>query len=77
MRHADAQSQMNGLQREDPEHQFMLREQPEGEWQVVRLGLRPRSNEHLRAERGAVCDLPPDPRPSLIRQIPPYGPPGV
>lgn len=40
------------LQREDPDHQFLLREQPEDEWQIVRLNLRAMTSRHLRAERG-------------------------
>lgn len=76
MRRVDAQSLRDRLQGEDPEHQYLVREQPGDEWEVVRLGLAPRASQNLIAERGEPEDLPEDPRPSLIRQIPPYGPPG-
>jgi hypothetical protein len=55
----------------------MLRAQSADEWEVVRIGLAQSTAQHLRAERGEPADPPEDPRPSLIRQIPPYGAPGL
>ncbi len=77
MRHIDAESLRDRLEREDPDHQYLVRSQPGDEWEVVRIGLAQRAPQHLRAEHGEPADLPEDPRPSLIRQIPPYGPPGL
>ncbi len=77
MRRIDAELLRDRLQREDQDHKYLLREQPEDEWEVVRIGLPPSGPQHLRAEHGEPADLPEDPRPSLIRQIPPYGPPGL
>lgn len=77
MRHIDAESLRDRLQREDPDYRYLVREQPEDGWEVVRIGLAQRPSQHLTAERGEPADLPEDPRPSLIRQIPPYGPPGL
>lgn len=77
MRRTDAESLRDRLQREDQDHRYLLRAQPGDEWEVVRVGLAPRRPRQLRAEHGEPADLPGDPRPSLIRQIPPYGPPGV
>ncbi len=54
---------------------YLVREQTGDEWEVVRIGLAPTVSPELTAERGEPADAPEDPRPSLIRQIPPYGPP--
>lgn len=77
MRRVDAEALVDRLQRDDQDHQYLLREQPGDEWEVVKIGLAQRIPQHVRAERGEPADLPEDPRPSLIRQIPPYGPPGL
>jgi hypothetical protein len=77
MRRIDAEALRDRLQREDQDHRYLLREQPGDEWEVVRLGLARRNLQHLKAEHGDPAELPADPRPSLIRQIPPYGPPGL
>jgi len=75
MRREEAEAQRERLQRDDHEHTYFVREQPAGEWEVVRANLqRPTSN--VAAERGEPAAPPEDPRPFLIRQIPPYGPPG-
>jgi hypothetical protein len=77
MRRANAESLRDRLQREDRDHRYLLRAQSADEWEVVRIGLAQSTAQHLRAERGEPADPPEDPRPSLIRQIPPYGPPGL
>lgn len=69
MRRIDAEFLRERLQREDPDHQFLLREQPQNQWQVVRLDVR--------ARRFAAFDPPGDLRPFLVRQVPPYGHAGV
>jgi hypothetical protein len=75
MRREEADAERERLQRDDREHTYVVREQPVGEWEVVRINL-PRRTSDVVAERGEPSGLPEDPRPSLIRQIPPYGPPG-
>jgi hypothetical protein len=62
-------------QRDDHDHTYLVRERPGGEWELVRIDLAHRTS-HVRAERGKPADPHDDPRPSLIRQIPPYGPSG-
>ena len=75
MRREEAEAQREKLQRDDHEHTYFVREQPAGEWEVVRTNL-PRSSLNVVAERGQPAAPAEDSRPSLIRQIPPYGPPG-
>ena len=75
MRREEAEAQRERLQRDDHDHTYVVREQPLGEWEVVRTNL-PRPTADVVAEPGKPAALPEDPRPSLIRQIPPYGPPG-
>jgi hypothetical protein len=75
MQRQDAEAQRDRLQLDDHDHTYLVREQPVGNWEVVRIDLPHRASE-VRAERGEPADLPDDPRPSLIRQIPPYGPAG-
>jgi len=76
MRRDDAEAERDRLQHDDHDHTYLVRERSDGDWEVVRVDLAHRVRE-LRAERGDPTDPPPDPRPSLIRQIPPYGPPGI
>jgi hypothetical protein len=40
------------------------------------MNLRHRTSDVV-AERGKPADVPEDPRPLIIRQIPPYGGPGI
>jgi hypothetical protein len=70
---ADARREM--LQRDDHEHTYFVHEQPAGEWEVVRTNL-PGPTLNVVAQRGEPTPPPEDARPFLIRQIPPYGPPG-
>ncbi len=77
MHRIDAESLRDRLQHEDPDHQYSVRGQSGDEWEVVKFGLARRASQHLTAQRGEPTDLPEDPRPSLIRQVPPYGPPGL
>ncbi|MBV9416008.1 MAG: hypothetical protein JO363_13585 [Solirubrobacterales bacterium] len=77
MRHDEAEAERQRLQQDDHEHTYVVREQPSGEWEVVRTNVpRPRPTSDAVAERGEPAAPPEDPRSSLIRQIPPYGPPG-
>lgn len=73
MRHEEAEAERQRRQRDDHEHTYVLREQPSGEWEVVRINV-PRPTSDAVAERGEPAAPSEDPRPSLIRQIPPYGP---
>ena len=75
MQREEAEAQRERLQRDDQEHTYFVRERPAGEWEVVRADV-PHRTANLVAERGEPADRPEDPRPSLIRQIPPYGPGG-
>ncbi len=75
MRREDAEARQDRLQRDDHGHTYLVRERPEGEWEVVQIDVAHRTSD-VRADRGKPGDPPDDPRPSLIRQIPPYGPPG-
>ena len=75
MRREEAEAERERLQRDDQEHTYFVRERPAGEWGVVRLNL-PRRASNVVAERGEPAAPPEDPRPFLIRQISPYGPPG-
>lgn len=76
MRRADAKAERDRLQRDDHAHTYLVRGRPDGEWEVVRVDV-PWRAQRLTAERGDPADPPPDQRPSLVRQIPPYGPPGT
>ena len=73
MRREEAEAERERLQRDDHQHTYVVREQPAGEWEVVRLNLRHRTSDVV-AEQGKPADVPQDPRPSIVRQIPPYGP---
>ncbi len=73
MHRKEADAQRDRLQQEDPGHTYVVSEQPAGGWAVVRIGL-PRRAENVTGERGKPASIPDDPRPSLMRQIPPYGP---
>ena len=75
MRREEAEAEREKLQRDDHQHTYVVREQPVGEWEVVRTNI-PRPTSDVVAERGEPADVPDDPRPFIIRQIPPYGPPG-
>ncbi len=75
MRRQDAEAQKDRLQRDDREHTYIVRDRPGGQWEVVRIDLAHRTSG-VRAELGNPTEPQADPRPSLIRQIPPYGPPG-
>lgn len=75
MRREAAEAERQRLQADDDQHTHVVREQPVGEWEVVRTNI-PRPSPHVVAERGEPADLPEDTRPFIIRQIPPYGPPG-
>ena len=61
MRRQDAEAQRVRLQLDDHDHTYLVREQPAGNWEVVRIDLPHRASE-VRAERGEPADLPDDPR---------------
>lgn len=73
MRREEAEAERERLQRDDRAHTYFVREQPAGEWEVVRTNV-PHASSDLVAERGKARDAPEDLRPSSIRQIPPFGP---
>jgi hypothetical protein len=73
MRREEADAERERLQRADHQRTYFVREQPVGEWEVVRTNI-PRPTSHVVAERGQPADVPEDPRPFIIRQFPPYGP---
>lgn len=75
MTREEAEARRELFQRNDHEHTYFVREQPVGQWEVVRTDLR-RLSLDLVAERGEGADMPDDPRPFISRLIPPYGPPG-
>ena len=74
MRREEAKAERDRLQREDHAHTYLVRGRPDGEWDVVRIDIA-RRVEKLTAERGNPEDAPADLRPSIIRQVPPFGPP--
>ncbi len=73
MRREEAEAERERLQRDDHEHTYFVREQPVGEWEVLRANL-PRPTPDVVAERGEPADVPEDQHPFIVRQIPPYGP---
>lgn len=75
MRREDAEARRDRLQTDDQDHTYPVRERPAGEWEVVRIDLA-HGTSGVTAERGTPAERQDDPRPSLIRQIPPYGAPG-
>lgn len=75
MGHAEAEAERQRLKRDDHEHTYVVREQPAGEWEVVRINLPHRTSDVV-AERGEPADVREDARPFIVRQIPPYGGPG-
>ncbi|MFZ1992736.1 MAG: hypothetical protein WAU75_01400 [Solirubrobacteraceae bacterium] len=75
MRREDAEAQKDRLQSDDHDHTYIVRGRSDGEWGVVRIDL-PHQTSDVTAEWGKPTAPANDPRPSLIRQIPPYGPPG-
>jgi hypothetical protein len=76
MRREEAEAQRARLQQEDREHTYFVREPAAGEWEVVCANLR-RPALDVVAERGEPAEVREDPRPFIVRQIPPYGPPGA
>ncbi len=74
-RREEAKAQQDRLQRDDHDHTYIVRKRHDGGWEVVRVDLVHRTSD-VRAERGKPADPHADPRPSLIRQIPPCGPLG-
>jgi hypothetical protein len=79
MNRADAQDLCERLAREHPEratHTWIAREGADGDWQVLKVAIPGRRREPL-AETTEAKPAPPqpdDPRPSIYRNIPPFGP---
>jgi len=73
MTREEAEAERRRLLRGDHEHTYFVREQPSGEWEVVRANF-PRPTSPVVAERGDPAEVHEDPRPFIVRQIPPYGP---
>ena len=58
------------------EHRWIARELEPGGWQVLKVtvpGMNLSSDRHTATEQRPEPGEPPDPRPLIIRQIPPYG----
>jgi hypothetical protein len=72
MTREEAESERLRLQHNDHEHTHVAREQPSGEWEIVKIGIR-RSTSDVVAQRGEPAAPPEDLRSSLIRQVGPYG----
>lgn len=73
MRREEAEAERERLQAADHQHTYFVREQRAGECEVVRTNI-PHPTSHVVAARGEPVDVPEDPRPFIVRQIPPYGP---
>jgi hypothetical protein len=60
---------------EKPEYGWTAQKRKDGDWVVVRLPgggqINPAS---LTAQKGAPAEVGDDPRPAIMRNIPPYGP---
>ena len=77
MTRPEAQAKAAGLnQKADADTRWMVREQGDGSWDLVRMtapglgAVRPTgSHTESRPEPGE----PPDPRPAIFRDVPPYG----
>ena len=54
MRRDEAETQRERLQRGDHEHTYVAREQPGGEWEVVRTNIPRPTSHHVVAVRGAA-----------------------
>ena len=58
------------------EHRWIARESELGDWKVLKVtvpGMNFNADLHTATEQRPKPDEPPDPRPPIIRQIPPYG----
>jgi hypothetical protein len=54
MRREDAEPQRERLQRDDHEHTYVVREQPAGEWEVVRTNIPTPTSHRVVARRRAA-----------------------
>jgi hypothetical protein len=54
MRREAAEAQRERLQRDDHEHTYVVREQPAGEWEVVRMNIPCPTSHYVVAGRGAA-----------------------
>ena len=54
MRREEAEAQRERLQRDDHEHTYVVREQPAGEWEIVRTNIPRPTSHHIVAARGAA-----------------------
>ena len=78
MTREQAEAECKRLAGESPDretHRWLPREEEDGSWSVVKVNLPPADPSDLTAETRAD-ELPPtgdDPRPGMLRNIPPYG----
>jgi hypothetical protein len=54
MRRDEAEAERERLQRADHERRYVVREQPAGEWEIVRTNIPPPTSHHVVARRGAA-----------------------
>lgn len=56
-------------------HRWLPREEADGSWSVVKVNIPPGKDQELTAETEAAerPPTPDDPRPGMLRNIPPYG----
>ena len=81
MTREEAQARADALNRDTADrsqHRWAIRDGGGEDWEVVKVtvpGMQFRAGPlHTATEQRPKPDEPPDPRPSVIRQIPPYGP---
>ena len=65
MRHKEAEAERERLQRNDRQHTYFVREQPSGEWEVVRTNI-PRPTAHVVTQRGAASPTTDAERPAEL-----------
>ena len=68
--------ELNAGAEDRSEHRWISWEAESGGWQVLKVtvpGMKFNADLHTATEQRPKPDEPPDPRPLIIRQIPPYG----
>jgi hypothetical protein len=78
MTREQAEREAKRLAAESPEretHRWLSREEADGSWSVVKINIPPATEPELTAETEAAerPPTPDDPRPGMLRNIPPYG----
>ncbi len=60
---------------QQPQYEWIVQPRTAGDWAVVRLPRMPRIDSgSIVADTGTPIEAKDDPRPALIRNVPPYGP---